>query len=138
MNGKGGSFGPDLTAIRDKLISREMDRTGLLREIIEPSRLMEEKYRTEVIKTIDGRFFTGFLAYEDDHIVRLITNVLESETVEEVVKQTIAERRQLEVSPMPEALVNTATSEDILDLLAYLASAGGLKPTLKPNPPSSR
>ena len=91
-----------------------------------------------MIKTIDGRFFTGFLAYEDDHIVRLITNVLESETVEEVVKQTIAERRQLEVSPMPEALVNTATSEDILDLLAYLASAGGLKPTLKPTPPSSR
>ena len=131
MNSTGGRVGPDLTGVRDKLARGDLDRTGLLRELIEPSSSMEEKYRTEVVKTRDGRLFTGVVEYEDNRVVRLISNPLESEEADEVPKHTIAERWQSAVSPMPEGLVNTATSEDILDLIAYVASAGGLQPLVE-------
>ena len=129
MNGKGGRIGPDLTLIRDKLAAGDLDRTGLLRELVEPSKVLEEKYRTEMIKTTNGRLFSGMVAYEDDSVVRLIPNPLEGEQTEEVPRGSIAERWQSPVSPMPEGLLNTASSEDILDLIAYVASAGGLRPT---------
>ncbi len=131
MNGEGGRVGPDLTLIGGKLASGELDRAGLLKELIEPSRVVEKKYRTEVIKTTEGRIFTGVLEYEDDRVVRLISNPLASEEADEVPRQAIAERRQSPVSPMPEGLVNTATSKDILDLIAYVASGGGLQPTVE-------
>ncbi len=129
MNGKGGNIGPDLTLIRDKLAAGDLDRTGLLRELVEPSEVVEEKYRTEIIKMTNGRLFSGIVAYQDDRVVRLISNPLQGDETDEVPRDSIAERWQSPVSPMPEGLLNTASSKDILDLIAYVASAGGLQPT---------
>jgi putative heme-binding domain-containing protein len=130
MNGKGGQVGPDLTLIRDKMAVGDLDRTGLLRELVEPSKVLEKKYQTEMIKTTNGRLFSGIVAYEDARVLRLISNPLEGEETDEVPKDSIAERWQSPVSPMPEGLLNTASSDDILDLIAYVASAGGLQPTV--------
>ncbi len=127
MNGEGGEIGPDLTEVLDKLASGEMDRAGLLREVVEPSRVVAEEYKTAVIRTSDGRIFTGMVLDEDDRVVRLIPNALEPDQVDEVSKDSIESRRQSSVSPMPEGLVNTASQRDILDLLAYLATSGGLR-----------
>ena len=129
MNGQGGQVGPDLARIKDKLAAGELDRSGLLRELVEPSKVLEKKYQTEVIKTRNGRQFSGMVAYEDAAVVRLISNPMEGEETDEVPRDSIAERWQSPISPMPEGLLNTASSDDILDLLAYVASAGGLQPT---------
>lgn len=130
MNGQGGQVGPDLARIKDKLAAGELDRSGLLRELVEPSKVLEKKYQTEVIKTRNGRLFSGMVAYEDARVVRLISNPMEGEETDEVPRDSIAERWQSPISPMPEGLLNTASSDDILDLLAYVASAGGLQPTV--------
>jgi hypothetical protein len=42
----------------------------------------------------------------------------------EVKKSDIASRAAAKLSPMPEGLVNILTKDDILDLLAYIESAG--------------
>ena len=130
MNGSGGQTGPDLTLVSKKLASGELDRLTLLREVVEPSAVLGEKYRVQVITTKKGVILSGVVTYEDEHVVRLVSNPLESETPEEISKNSIKERWESTISVMPEGLLNTATSQDILDLVAYVATGGGLKPTL--------
>ena len=50
--------------------------------------------------------------------------MLAPETTVEVRKTDIARRVPSRVSPMPDGLLNNLTSEEILDLLAYLESGG--------------
>ncbi len=130
MNGSGGQTGPDLTLVSDKLASGELDRLALLREVVEPSAVMDEKYRVQVITTERGVILSGVVTYEDEHVVRLVANPLESEDSVEISKNSIKERWESTISVMPEGLLSTASSQDILDLIAYVATRGGLKPTL--------
>ena len=130
MNGSGGQTGPDLTLVSDKLASRELDRLALLKEVVEPSAIVDEKYRVQVITTKKGVILSGVVTYEDEHLVRLVANPLESEDPVEISKNSIKERWESTISVMPEGLLSTASSQDILDLIAYVATGGGLKPTL--------
>ncbi len=134
MNGKGGRVGPDLTQVRDKMASGEMDRVGLLREVVEPSAVVAEQYRTQVVKTKAGLLFSGVISHEDARVLRLVANPFESDQADEVPKDSIQDRWESTVSMMPDGLLNTATSRDILDLIAYLATAGGLRPTAGESP----
>ncbi len=130
MNGSGGQTGPDLTLVSEKLASGELDRLALLKEVVEPSAVIDEKYKVQVITTKKGVILSGVVTYEDKHVVRLVANPLESEEPEEIAKDRIKERWESTISVMPEGLLNTASSKDILDLIAYVATGGGLKPTL--------
>ncbi len=130
MNGSGGQTGPDLTLVSDKLASGELDRLALLKEVVEPSKVIDEKYRVQVITTKKGVILSGVVTYEDEHVLRLVSNPLESEDPEEIPKDSIKDRWESTISVMPEALLSTASSNDILDLIAYVATGGGLKPTL--------
>ena len=129
MNGQGGQIGPDLTLVRDKLAAGELQRIGLLTEMIEPSQVIDTKYRTEIVTTNDGLLISGILNSEDDRTVRLLLNPLEKDELVEVAKDLVKERWQSDISLMPQGLLNTLTEREILDLLAYVASAGGLKST---------
>ncbi len=137
MNGRGGQVGPDLALVRDKLASGELDRAGLLREVVEPSGVVQKEYLMEVIETEDGRLFNGLVTHEDDRVIRLIPNLLDPERTEEVSKGSIKDRWQSTVSPMPEGLINTAERRDVFDLIAFLAT-GGLKPTAEVQPAAER
>ncbi len=130
MNGAGGQTGPDLTLVSGKLASGELDRLALLKEIVEPSAVIDEKHRVQVITTNQGVILSGVVTYEDEHVVRLVSNPLESEKPEEIAKDSVKERWESTISVMPEGLLSTASSQDILDLIAYVATGGGLKPTL--------
>ena len=60
---------------------------------------------------------------ENDEKIVVAPNLLAAES-EEVKKSEIAERRPSKVSPMPEGLLNQLTKDEILDLLAYIETAG--------------
>lgn len=126
MNGRGGQIGPDLTEIKRKLASGKMNRIGLLSEMIEPSKVMDSNYKNEIIVTKEGALISGIVASEDDHVVRFLPNPLQEAQAVEVRKDQIERRWQSEVSLMPEGLLNTLHEREILDLLAYVASGGGL------------
>ncbi len=126
LRGEGGKIGPDLTEVSKKLATKKMDRLGLITELLQPSKAIDEKFRTQVITTDDGKFFSGVIVFEDDKLIRLVTNPLENEAQpQEIRKDAIDERTASNVSIMPEGLLNTLTREEILDLLAFVVKGDG-------------
>jgi putative heme-binding domain-containing protein len=115
---KGGSVGPDLTAV-----SSRFARQDILESIILPSKVVSDQYQNVIILTKDGDDVIGRIAEEDDKKVVVTTDPL-TDAKTEVLKSDIVKREASKVSPMPEGLVNTFTQEEILDLLAYLESGG--------------
>lgn len=113
-----GVFGPDLTQV-----AARFGRRDLLMHILEPSLVIDEKYRSTTVKTTDGRELSGALDREDDERLVLKPNPLASD-VTEIAKAQIKERHLSDVSPMPPGLLNTLKADQILDLLAWFETAG--------------
>ena len=58
------------------------------------------------------------------------TDMMKPSTITKVKVDTIEAIRPSQVSMMPKGLLNTMTDKDVLDLLAYLISAGNPDHTL--------
>ncbi len=114
----GGFVGPELTAASSKYTRRD-----ILESILDPSKVISEQYQNYVIVKKDGDGVIGRIVDEDDQRIVVASNPLGGDN-EEVKKSEIAERRPGKVSPMPEGLLNQLTKDEILDLLAYIESAG--------------
>jgi putative heme-binding domain-containing protein len=117
--GHGVNLGPDLEESVKTLRGEE-----LLRQIIEPSSKIHEKFQSHRIVTQDGRVVTGVIMREDDESVMVATNLLTPTTLTKVRKGEIEERVLSEVSPMPVGLVNVLTRDEIVDLHAYVEAGG--------------
>jgi putative heme-binding domain-containing protein len=115
---EGGAVGPDLTAIASRFARRD-----LLESILEPSKVVSEQYQNITVTSSNGDDVTGRLVEELPDKLVLVPNQLTGEKVE-VKKSDVKTRVPSKLSPMPEGLVNILTKEEILDLLAYLESAG--------------
>ena len=121
----GATIGPNLAQIAQRMRDGKMSRLDLLTEIVEPSKVIDQKYRTQVITTQQGNVASGVVVFEDDKVMRLLSNPLDSgEQPQEVAKADIEQRAELAISLMPHGLLNTLTKPQILDLLAYLESGG--------------
>ncbi len=125
---------PPLETIRRRFRSGEIDKLYVLRSVVDPSKDVAEEYRTTVILTVQGKLYTGIVKEEKDGKVVLRVNPLDTGRDEPVVLDAdqIEERMESRTSLMPQGLVNTATREEILDLLSYVlygsdgaAEAGG-------------
>ncbi len=118
---QGGSIGPDVTAVATRF-----KRQDILEAMTEPSKVLSEQYRNIVIETTAGKVIIGRIADENSDQIVVRPNPLEPKTV--TIKTSDIESREFsKVSPMPAALLNTFTQEEILDLLAYLESLGDSK-----------
>ena len=118
--GRGGVVGPDLTSV-----SRRFSRLDLLTSILEPSKVIAEKYRSLQVATADGRTLVGQVVVHGDYrspILRLATDPLRPSQVVEIAKNDIEQQKASPVSWMPEGLLDTLSEAEILDLLAYLES----------------
>ncbi len=115
---EGGAIGPDVTAI-----SSRFSRLDLLSSIIEPSKVVSEQYQNITVVKKDGDDVTGRLLEETDTKLVLVPNQLTGDKVE-VKKSDVQSRAPSKLSPMPGALVDFLSKEDILDLLAYIESGG--------------
>ncbi len=124
----GGSVGPDLT-----VISRSASQRDILESILEPSKVIAEQYRTTTLLTADGDELSGRVVGETPAEVTLMTDLINRTTVK-VPKKNIQKREVSAVSPMPEGLLNCFTTEEILDLIAFLESGGmAAAPSVKTN-----
>ena len=115
---EGGGVGPDLTAVSARFSSRD-----LLESIVEPSKVVSEQFQNTTVLLKDGDDVTGRLLNETDTELVLQPNPLQPGKVT-VKKAGVAKRSFAALSPMPEGLVNALSKEDILDLIAFLESAG--------------
>ncbi len=124
MNGEGGEVGPDLVSVKQKQSEGKMTRADLIREMLEPSFKMEDKFRTHVILTDEGNVYSGVIAEETEDTITLVDNPLQKGKKIVVEKDAIEQEKISPISLMPEGLLNTFTKEEILDLMAFLESAG--------------
>lgn len=109
----GKQVGPDIAARQDK------SNTGLLREILDPNRAVDQRYAEYVAVTNDGIVKNGVLVEETGNAITLRGQQAE---------QTTLLRSQLESltssgkSLMPEGFENQITPDEMSDLLSFLAS----------------
>jgi hypothetical protein len=117
VGAEGGVVGPDLTAV-----SARFDARALLESIIEPSKVVAEAYRNVAITTRGGLIHEGRIVGEDEGSVVLAVNPVDSDDRRRIAKAQIAAQRVSEISSMPEGLLNALERDEVLDLLAWLAS----------------
>ena len=114
----GGSAGPELTAASSKYTRRD-----ILDSILEPSKIVSEQYQNFSVTKKDGDELIGRIVDETDAKLAMQLNPFTADRTD-VKKSDIASRKAARLSPMPEGLINNLSKEEILDLLAYIESAG--------------
>lgn len=114
VQGQGEWIGPDLSTIGTKYGKDE-----LLRSILSPSAAIGYNHRAEIVATTDGRIVTGLPVEETAE--RLVLKTADGQRVA-VGQSEIEERRSSDVSLMPEGLAETMGEQDLVDLLAFLAT----------------
>jgi putative heme-binding domain-containing protein len=119
--GHGVNLGPDLAESIKTLKGEE-----LLRQMIEPSSKIHEKFQNRQFVTSEGRTITGVVIKEDAKAYHVATNLLTPNTLTIVAKRDVDEQVLSKVSPMPTGLLNVLTKDEILDLQAFV-EAGGYK-----------
>jgi hypothetical protein len=121
MGNAGGLVGPDLTAVSSRFARRD-----ILDAILNPSRVIDDKFRNIVLTLKSGANVIGTIERETEETVTLRTSPLLPHTI--TIQQTDVRSRELSpISPMPPGLLNVLTRDQILDLLAYLESGGDPK-----------
>lgn len=117
----GGVVGPDLTSVAGRF-----GRRDILLSILDPSRVVDEKYRSEQIVTTDGRVLVGRIVTGGDYRstkLNLATDPLRPGLTVEINKSEIDTHQSSPQSPMPTGLLDTLSADEIRDLLAYLEQA---------------
>ena len=110
--GEGGTVGPDLTHIGDKL-----SREELLRALIEPSARISPGYGSVKITLKDGQVISGILMEEEKD--KLIVKTSDAEPVE--LKTSRIAKRENVTSAMP-PMGTLMTKREIRDMVEFLSS----------------
>jgi putative heme-binding domain-containing protein len=125
VRGEGGDLGPDLTALPARLTEGKTTRAEVLREVLEPSRVIDPAYRPVLIETRDGDLVTGLVVEQGPASLRVRAGP--GPEIREVALGSVAARAESRVSLMPEGLLATLSKEEILDLLGYVITGGDPK-----------
>ena len=110
MYGEGGKIGPDLTG------SNRANRDYILLNIIDPNFDVPDGYKMVVFKTNDKRVLAGTIAEEDDQ--KVILKLVSGNEI--ISKNNIKERTKLDISMMPEGMLDYLKEEDFFALIKYL------------------
>lgn len=116
---EGGTVGPDLTGVSGRFSPRD-----LLESIVIPSKTISDQYEAIVVETSEGQVITGRVVNLNGDSMSINTNMLDPSEQVSVNRRSIESIKPSPVSMMPEGLLDTFKTEEILDLLAYLLSRG--------------
>jgi putative heme-binding domain-containing protein len=122
MDGTGTEFGPDLTKLDPRLKPAD-----ILRDIVEPSFKINDKYYSHTIELQSGKLVTGLVLEETATEVKLIENPLTKVEPLSIRTADIAERKKSNTSIMPGGLLDKLAREEILDLMAFVIARGDPK-----------
>lgn len=114
VNGRGTDFGPNLSEIGTKLA-----KEALFDAILDPSAGISFGYEAWQIELKNGDEAFGLLANETAEEIGIKA---QNGLVTHYRKNDIAQRTQQKVSIMPAGLAETMSSQDLVDLVAFLAS----------------
>lgn len=114
VNGQGVEFGPALSEIGSKL-----PKDALLESILDPSAGVSFGFEAWTIETKSGEELFGLIVSETGEDVSVKTV---GGAVTKLKKSDVAKRRQSKLSSMPAGLQQAMTTQELADLLEYLAS----------------
>ena len=118
--GQGGAVGPDLTGL-----GARFDVEELLRSILEPSATLSDQYQRVNIFLVGGDVVSGRIVNLNGSQFHVSTDMLRPDDITFVDRRKVQSVQPSEVSPMPEALVDLLTRDEILDLVAWLMQDRG-------------
>lgn len=122
LGDEGGQVGPDLSSV-----GKRFDKRMLLESILEPSKVVDPKYRNVAYLLDDGKIVAGRPVSVGSKQIVVETDPVSATTVT-IDRAAIDESFPAEVSPMPSGLVDTLTKAEILSLLDYLHSITSGRP----------
>jgi putative heme-binding domain-containing protein len=117
--GEGGGVGPDITGASSRYSLKD-----LVENIIEPSKTISDQYESTLIEKNDGAVNVGRIIAEENGTLKVVENPLVPDQITLVPTNDVKNRTRYPLSAMPPALLNSMNPEEVLDLLAYLMSAG--------------
>ena len=121
---EGINYGPDLT---DLFKRYKNDRAAVLRQILEPSLVISNRYRNFQFELKNGDEVLGMIVKEDAASLTVQTGASDA-LIQTFKKSDVKEQQPQNSSPMPLGLLNLLSKEEIFDLLAYVESGGKLQP----------
>lgn len=119
LDNEGNDFAPDLTKLDLKLKA-----VDILKDIVEPSFRINEKYQTWIIETKAGKSYTGVIIEEKGKTFKLIENPLTKAEPITLSLDDVDSKTKSPVSVMPKGLLDKLTREEILDLVAFITARG--------------
>ena len=124
----GKAYGPDLTAVGGRFSPRD-----LLLTMLEPARDLSDQYAAIAVTLTNGDTIVGMKVQENDDTITIAPDPRMAKANVEISKADIKERSATTV--MPPGLLSTCTMDEILDLLAYLATGGNQSDPAFKRPP---
>ncbi len=115
----GNQFGPELTKLDPK-----WQAADVLKEMLDPSAKINEKFQTSVFLLDSGQTITGLVVEETPTAYKVVENPLAKAIPSEVKKDEIVNQKKSPISLMPKGLLDKLTREEILDLVAYIVAKG--------------
>lgn len=116
IDSEGGTTGPELhTAVAN------YSAADILRHLLDPSLSIAPEYIAEIFQTTDGRIIAGRVVSRDDTRILVQIDPYGGAPVE-LEREDIEDHATSKVSIMPSGLLSTFQRDEILDLVAYLAS----------------
>ena len=108
---RGAKIGPNLDGVGIRGIDR------LLEDILDPSRNVDQAFRTTQIVSNDGRILTGLTLREEGQII-VLADAQGKE--QRVAKDEIDQRAESQLSLMPSNVPDLVNEPDFVDLIGYL------------------
>ena len=115
IDGQGATIGPQLDGVGNRGAPR------LVEDILDPSRNVDRAFRVTLFTLKDGDVQTGLLRREEGESIIIADGTGKEHPLQ---KSEIAERRESELSLMPDNFSQLIKPEDFNNLLAFLLSKG--------------
>jgi len=116
---QGGMTGPDLTSAGRRYSPRD-----LLDQVLNPSKVINEQFSAISVVTTNGQVHTGVVVNLSGDSMTINTDLTNPNQRVRIDRKEIEELVVSKTSPMPVGLLNRMTEDEVLDLIAYLISAG--------------
>lgn len=114
-----GGVGPDVTGSGNRYSLRD-----LLENIVDPSKVISDQYESTLVEKKDGSSVVGRIVKEESGQLFIAENPLLAAQLTTIPAADIKSRTKYPVSAMPPGLLMQLNEDEVLDLVAYLLSAG--------------
>lgn len=113
-----GNVGPELTGVFEKW---KGNTTHVLRELLDPSHHVDEKYAMYLVLTAEGDTMTGLIVADTPDELSLLDNPESSEPIR-IAKTDIDDLAKSTTSMMPKGLLDRFSRDEVLEILAYICN----------------